>query len=233
MNRGIRELFCEVPRTYEAVNHVLTLGMDIVWRRRAARLAASGGGTRWLDMCSGTGETAAYLSRLANGRTVIVACDFCRPMLQRAARKPEGPRILFAVGEADAIPFADGTFDLVTMSFATRNLHSGRETLVRRLAEFHRVLRPGGRLVNLETSQPRSGWIRRLFHLYVSLTVRPLGTLLSGSSAGYAYLSHTIPRFYDPEAFASILGDAGFNKVACRPMLFGAVAVHEAWRESL
>lgn len=228
MSEGVRKLFGEVPQTYELVNHVLTLGMDILWRRRAARIASSGGGVRWLDMCSGTGETAVYLRRFSERTTTVVSCDFSLPMILRAAAKTQAAGIAFTLADARRLPFPDGTFDLVTMSFATRNVNTSRAALIECLREYARVLKPGGRFVNLETSQPASGLIRRLFHLYVGVTVRPLGTLLSGSKAGYAYLAHTIPRFYDAIEFASILGAAGFKPIRIRPMLFGVAAVHEA-----
>jgi len=230
MTHGIRKMFREVPRTYEWVNHVLTLGLDVRWRKRAALAAARHGGRRWLDMCSGTGETAVYLSRRAGTGTTVVACDFCRPMLDELHRKPDAPGILLTLGDAQSLPFADAAFDVITMSFATRNLNVNRESLVRAFREYHRVLRPGGVYINLETSQPGSLWIRKLVHLYVALTVRPIGTLISGAGAPYRYLSHTIPRFYGPEELASILREAGFETVTWKPLLFGVAAVHAARR---
>ncbi len=228
MNHGIQKIFSEVPRTYETVNHVLTLGMDILWRKRAAALAARRGGERWLDICTGTGETAAYLRRLGGNETTVVACDFCLPMLRPLVEKPEGRGVDPVLGDARALPFAGDTFDAVTMSFATRNLNVNRGALVGAFREYSRVLKPGGRFVNLETSRPQSRLIRTLFHFYVGLTVRPLGTLISGSGAGYRYLSHTIPRFYGAEELAAMLREAGFARVTWTPLLFGAAAIHEA-----
>jgi demethylmenaquinone methyltransferase/2-methoxy-6-polyprenyl-1,4-benzoquinol methylase len=228
VSQAVRRIFCDVPRTYEVVNHVLTLGMDILWRRRAARIAARGGGGRWLDMCTGTGETAVYLSRAAPEETTIYACDFCMPMVRPLATRVKGRPIALVLGDAGRLPFCDGVFDLVTMSFATRNLTVNREILLGCFREYVRILKPGGRFVNLETSQPRSRIIRKLFHLYVGITVRPLGTFVSGSRAAYGYLSHTIPRFCGPEALASLLRQAGFERVTWTPLLLGAAAIHEA-----
>jgi demethylmenaquinone methyltransferase/2-methoxy-6-polyprenyl-1,4-benzoquinol methylase len=228
MTQGIRKLFCDVPQTYETVNHLLTLGMDIRWRRRASKLAASRGGERWLDMCTGTGETAVYLRQAAGNGASVFACDFCLPMVRPLADRSGGAGILLTLGDAGRLPFPDHTFDLITMSFATRNLNTTRDHLIQCFREYHRVLRPGGRFVNLETSQPRSGLIRKLFHAYVALTVRPLGSLISRSRAAYNYLSYTIPRFYPPEELASILREAGFGDVTWTPLFFGAAAIHEA-----
>ena len=183
---------------------------------------------RWMDMCSGTGQTAMYLRHLAEGETMVVASDFCLPMLRKALVKPEAHHIAFTVADANALPFRDSTFDLITISLATRNVHVSRERLLRCLREFRRILRSGGRFVNLETSQPTLRLVRRLFHLYVRLMVRPLGYIISGSRVGYAYLSHTIPRFYSADEFSDIIRQAGFVKVHFHRMMFGVTAIHKA-----
>ena len=188
-----------VSNTYELVNHILTFGNDVLWRRRAARIAAASGGTQWADMCTGTGEMAVYLSRLAPHGTTIHAIDFSQPMMTEARKKPEARNINFIVSDVKALDFPDDSLDLITISFATRNINLNRDVLIQTFAEFCRVLKPGGHFINLETSQPSSSLIRRLYHSYVRLFVKPVGNLVSGASAGYAYLSHTIPRFYPPE----------------------------------
>jgi demethylmenaquinone methyltransferase/2-methoxy-6-polyprenyl-1,4-benzoquinol methylase len=226
MNKGIQKIFGEVPRTYELVNHLLTFGADIICRRRAAEMAVREGGTMWLDVCSGTGEMAANLARLGRNGTNVYGADFSLPMIRMAAQKSEAKKVGFVISDVGKLPFGDGSFDLVTISFATRNINTSLEGLTATLKEFHRVLRPGGRFVNLETSQPRSGLIRKMMHLYVRLAVRRVGSAISGSEAGYAYLSQTIPRFYPPKQFADIIQKAGFSTVTFRPMFFGIIAVH-------
>ncbi len=228
MNTGIQKLFSEVAGTYELVNHVLTLGMDVLWRRKAAREAASGGGSAFLDVCSGTGETAVYLSRIGRAGTRVNARDFSLPMVREARRKADTRTVTFTIGEAAGLPFPDGSFDAVTISFATRNINTSRDHLLACFREFERVLAPGGRFVNLETSQPVNPILRRLLHAYVGTVVRPVGRLISGSDAGYAYLSATIPRFYTACELAGILRDAGFARVDHRLLLGGVAAVHVA-----
>lgn len=225
-NRPLREIFGEVAATYEKVNRVLTLGFDRRWRRAAARIAAKEGGERWLDVCSGTGEMAEGLARLAGEGTAITALDFSLPMLAHARGKDMARPVDFVLGDVKSLPFPDAAFDLVAISFATRNINLSRPVLVATFAEFLRVLKPGGRFVNLETSQPRCGAVRRLFHAYVALLVKRVGTRLSGSTAGYAYLSTTIPKFYGAEELAAILKEGGFADVSFRRLLFGAAAVH-------
>jgi len=228
MNKGIRKIFSEVSHTYDLVNHILTWGLDILWRRKAAEIAAMEGGTRWMDICSGTGDTAVCLRRLAKKKAMVIAADFCVPMLRKAMQKPGANQIVFTNADAGALPFRDETFDLVVISFATRNINITRDNLIQCFREFYRVLKPGGRFVNLETSQPSSRLVRKIFHLYARLIVKPLGYIISGSRSGYKYLSHTIPRFYKPEQLANIICGSGFARVEFRLMMFGIVAIHKA-----
>jgi demethylmenaquinone methyltransferase/2-methoxy-6-polyprenyl-1,4-benzoquinol methylase len=226
----LQGVFAELPATYELVNHVLTLGLDTVWRKQAARTAAAGGGSQWADMCTGTGEMAAYLRAYAPEGTAIYAVDFSPTMMSEARRKPEAEHTRFVVSDVKALPFADQSLDLITVSFATRNLDLSRDLLIATFAEFRRVLRPGGRFINLETSQPSSLVIRRCFHTYVRLTVRSIGSRVSGSKAGYAYLAHTMLCFYTARELAGIMRQAGFRDVTFRALLFGVAAIHHGVR---
>jgi len=217
----VHSLFTQVARTYELANHVLTFGLDIVWRNRAARIASDDGGERWLDVCTGTGDMARALRRRAPAETLVAGLDFCLPML--AEGKGDVPAIQ---ADARCMPFADNTFDLITISFATRNLRTSDDALLSTLREFHRVLTPGGRFVNVETSQPPCPLIRWAFHTFIGLTVRALGGRVSGAGAPYAYLARTIPRFHGAPEFADLIREAGFSDVTYRQMTFGAAAVH-------
>lgn len=226
---GIRDIFAEVPRTYEFLNHTLTLGQDVLWRRETARTVAAGGGSLWLDACSGTGELSAQLVKCARSDTLIVAADFSLPMMRKALLRPEAVRISFTLSDATHLPFRDETFDAIAMAFATRNIASAGH-LTGCLAEFHRVLKPAGRLVMLETSQPKHAPVRALFHWYVRLTVQPIGRLVSGSARAYAYLSQSMQTFHSPEELTAILKEAGFSRVTFKRKLFGAAAIHLAFK---
>ena len=223
-------MFSEVPATYELVNHVLTLGLDVVWRRRAAKIAATANGGQWADMCTGTGEMAANLSRLAPEGTKIYGIDFSEPMLEQARRKPEATHINFITSDIKALDFPDESFDLVTMSFATRNINLSKDILVQSFGEFYRVLKPGGRFVNLETSRPSFWLVRKCFHLYVRLFVKSIGSRISGSRDAYTYLATTIPRFYSAQELADVMLQAGFEKVTFQQYMFGAAAIHQAMK---
>lgn len=224
----VKRVFSEVPETYERVNHVLTLGLDTVWRWRAAKIAAAAGAGRWVDMCTGTGEMAAYLSRLAPGGTRIQAVDFSPAMMAEARKKPQAKNIEFITADIRALPFPNESIDLITMSFATRNVDLGVEALAGSFAELHRVLKRGGRFVNLETSQPPLSVVRTCFHWYVKLCVKHIGSRISRSKIGYAYLSRTIPRFHPADVLADIMHQAGFREVTFRRLLFGVAAIHQA-----
>ncbi len=229
MLSDLRDIFAGLASTYERANHALTMGLDVSWRRRAAQAAARGGGSIWLDVCSGTGDMARQLRRCAEPGTRIAALDFCRPMLDlSAARPPAEGGFEFILADAARLPFPDAAFDLVTVAFAARNLNLSPGALTATFREFHRALRPGGRYVNVESSQPRFGPMRFLFRAYVRTFVLPVGRRLSGAGAGYAYLSESITKFYSPEELAGILKAAGFSRVTFRRLMFGAAAIHIA-----
>ncbi len=228
-SQKIRRMFSLVPETYERVNHVITLGFDIVWRHRLTRIAAAQAAAgNWVDMCTGTGEAAVYLQQLAKPGTRVWGVDFTPGMLTEARRKEAAAPISFVAADIKALPFADDSLDLITMSFATRNINLDRETLVRSFAGYCRALKPGGCFCNLETSRPGNGFVRRCNDLYIKLLVKSSGAFISGSESPYVYLARTIPMFYRAEELREILLEAGFSRVTFKRMLFGATAIHIA-----
>ena len=228
MSERIREIFSEIPTRYERVNHVLTFGLDARWRRAAAKAAVAAGGSRFLDVCTGTGETARDVARRAAPGAFVAGVDFTPPMMREGRRKRGRERIAFVAAAAVALPFPDGAFDVVTISFATRNLNVSRSDLLAAFREFRRVLRPGGSFINLETSRPPFRVVRAGFDLYARLVVGRAGKFMTGSTAGYAYLSGTLRRFYGAEELSAILAEAGFAGVRARRLSLGVVALHEA-----
>jgi len=222
-------MFSRVPQTYEQVNRTITLGFDKRWRRQLVKQAASGAPPgNWVDMCTGTGEIAVYLQQAAPAGTQVWGVDFTPEMLEVARSKPEADSIRFLTADIKELPFTENSLDLVTMSFATRNINLDRDTLVRSFAGYCRALKPGGRFVNLESSRPPVAFIRWCNDLYIKLLVKSAGHRISGTESPYAYLARTIPRFYSAEGLAEILRDAGFSRVSFKRKLFGAVAIHEA-----
>jgi demethylmenaquinone methyltransferase/2-methoxy-6-polyprenyl-1,4-benzoquinol methylase len=230
MNRGLKSIYGRIHGRYELINHILTFGLDIRWRKRAAVIAAESGGRRWIDLCCGTGEMALQLKVLSPRGGTVLAADFSKPMIREAQAKHASAGIHFVLSDVGALPFSDESFDLVTVSFAARNLDTGGAELVGSFREVRRVLRAGGRFINLETSRPENRFVRWIFHTYVRLVVRPIGRMISGSEAGYAYLSSSILRFYSMSEMSDILHEAGFTDVSVKPLLRGIAAVHEAVR---
>ena len=217
-DKGVMNIFSRVPGTYELVNHLLTWGLDVVWRKRAAGKATAGRGGVWIDCCTGTGEMAELLSAAAPKQSVVAGVDFSLPMLEQA-REKSGNINLIAAG-VDALPLAAGSVDLCTLSFACRNINLTREVLISRFHSLLSALRPGGRLVIVETSQPKSRLLRFLMYGYVKTVVTLLGGILSGSKPAYRYLSYTIPRFYGAEELAGLLKEAGFYRVEYQLLFF-------------
>ena len=224
----VRRTFDRIPATYDLLNHLLTFGLDAWWRRRAARAAAASEATHYLDMCTGTGVMARAVRRAAGPGVSITGADFCAPMIQEGEKTLDVPRTAFCLADAACLPFAAGTFGAATIAFALRNLNTTRDHLAGCMGELHRVLRPGGRLVTVETTQPPSPLARSVMRFYARRIVPIVGTAVSGSRPAYTYLSSTIPRFYGADEFADILRGAGFGDVRYTYLTMGIVAVHVA-----
>jgi demethylmenaquinone methyltransferase / 2-methoxy-6-polyprenyl-1,4-benzoquinol methylase len=211
---GIRLMFDRIAPVYDAMNRLMTAGLDQRWRRITAE-AAVHPGDRVLDACCGTGDLAlAALS--AGGR--VTGLDFSEGMLDRAQRKSND--VEWVCGDALALPFADASFDAVTVGFGVRNL----ENLDRGLQEFHRVLRPGGRLAVLEITRPR-GLLALFYRLWFDGLVPLAGKALPGGGA-YTYLPASVRRFPGPSELAERMRQAGFDPVAYRLFAGGIVALH-------
>ncbi len=225
----LQDVYIAICSRYEITNHLLTFGLDIIWRRIAASAAVRAAGTGpWLDLCSGTGEMAALLSRRSPAGTAVISADFSVPMLREGIRRRGAGKLIPAAASADALPFPDASFGLVTVSFAARNLRSRGGLFAGSLGEIRRVLRPGGIFLNLETSQPGSAPVRGALHTYAEGIVGRLGKMLTGERDGYAYLSGSIRSFPGPGEFASEMEEAGFSHITWKELMFGVAAIHTA-----
>ena len=229
-SKPLYDMFTAVPKRYDLVNHVITWGLDKRWRRKAAEACLAAKPQRALDLCCGTGDLAITLARIAGDSLAIVGVDYSQPMLDIATKKAGAlsVRLSFVHGDADNLPFPDGSFDCVGISFAFRNLTYKNPLAQRHLAEVSRVLRPGSRFVIVETSQPETKLIRKLFHLYLRWFVLRVGSWLSGNKVAYRYLAESAARFYSRDELKKILIEAGFRQVSFRPLFFGAVGISVA-----
>jgi len=208
-------MFDRIAPVYDAMNRVMTAGLDLRWRRLAATEVVRPG-DRVLDAACGTGDLALADHRA--GALEVTGLDFSTRMLERARRK--APGIRFVDGDMLALPFADGAFDSATVGFGVRNVSD----LGLALRELRRVLRPGGRLAILEITRPR-GVLRPFFTLWFDRLVPLLGRLLPGGDA-YSYLPASVARFPGAEELAALLERAGFAEVRFRLLAGSIVALH-------
>jgi demethylmenaquinone methyltransferase/2-methoxy-6-polyprenyl-1,4-benzoquinol methylase len=211
---AVRTMFDRIAPVYDAMNRVMTAGLDRRWRAETARAVVSPG-DRVLDACCGTGDLAIACLR-AGGR--VTALDFSERMLERAGRKSD--EIDWVEGDALALPFADGSFDAATVGFGVRNL----EDLGKGLDELRRVLRPGASLGILEITTPR-GLLRPFYKLWFDGLIPLAGKLLPGGSA-YTYLPASVRRFPEAKELAELMESAGFEQVRYRFFAGGIVALH-------
>lgn len=213
---------------YELANSLLTFGLDRWWRARAARLAraAAPAPGAVLDVCCGTGDFSLALKKTYGPGLALTGADLSAPMLTLARKKLPGTEFLQA--EAKELPFPDGKFGLVAISFATRNLNLNKEALLAALREFRRVLAPGGVFLQVETTRPANPALRALMGLYVRCVIGLLNLVSPRSSRSYNFLKSTILNFYAAAAFDALLLEAGFASASHKTLCPGAVAVHTA-----
>lgn len=215
----VRSMFDRIAPVYDAMNRVMTAGLDQRWRR-ATVAAVVRPGDRVLDACCGTGDLAVAAVRA--GAREVVGLDFSPRMLERARAKQQV--VTWLEGDVLALPFADSGFDSATVGFGVRNVAD----LSGALDELRRVLKPGGRLGILEITTP-TGLLAPFYRLWFDRVVPLLGKLLKGGSA-YTYLPASVRRFPGPEELKKLMEDAGFEQVEYRTFAGGIVALHTGAR---
>jgi demethylmenaquinone methyltransferase/2-methoxy-6-polyprenyl-1,4-benzoquinol methylase len=224
-SRAVRGMFAAVAPRYDFLNHFLSLGSDIAWRRataKALRGVLDQPGSVAVDVCCGTGDLALAFARFSRG--TVIGTDFCHPMLDQANKKPlSRPGSPFFV-EADtlALPFRDNSLDVISSAFGFRNLAN----YDRGLREMRRVLKPGGTIAILEFSRVHWPVIGPLFRLYFRKILPRLGTWISGVSGPYQYLPDSVSRFPDQRALAVMMREVGFSNVHYKNFSAGAAALH-------
>ncbi len=222
----VREMFSAIAPTYDRMNRVISLNFDQRWRRRAVRRLGwerRPDGT-YLDLCAGTLDFGAMLAREPGFRGRVIGADFVPRMLQAGRGKADA--VLPVTADALQLPFADASFDGATVGWGMRNLVD----LDAGLAEIARVLRPGARLVVLETSQPEPGPFRALFTLYFRYLLPPLGRAVSKHRTAYAWLPESSRHFPAPREFARRMERQGFAGVDFEVLMGGACAMHAGAR---
>ena len=222
----IRGMFASIAPTYDLLNHLLSLNIDRRWRSRTVALVPCPVGPL-LDLCTGTADLALEYDRAFGGKLSIIGADFCAPMLIRAVSKARKrgaeERVRFVEADAQQLPFAANTFELVTVAFGLRNVADPR----RGLAEMVRVARPGGRVAILEFSRPRHWLFGRLYRFYFRYLLPFVGQIVSRNPHGeYRYLPASVMEFPDGEELAKWLRDEGLIDIVMHPFTFGIATLY-------
>ncbi len=223
--RSVRGMFDAVAPRYDFLNHFLSMGFDLAWRRAAAwelRSVLERKESVALDLCCGTGDLTFALSRVSKGR--IIGADFSHPMLQRALAKkgPGHSPVHFLEGDSLALPFADQYADAAATAFGFRNLAS----YAAGLREMRRVLKPGGVLAILEFSTVRWPLFGPAFRFYFARILPWIGSSVSGVRGAYQYLHDSVSRFPGQEQMSALMREEGFEGVRYRNFMGGVAALH-------
>ena len=222
--RDVAAMFDGVAARYDLTNAVLSFGQDRGWRRATSRAVGLRPGERALDLAAGTGTSSVALAEGSGAD--VVACDFSLGMLRVGVRRNVHPRVSYVAGDGLRLPFADASFDAVTISFGLRNLHS----LDDGLAELARVTKPGGRLVVCEFSHPTWAPFRRVYVDYLMRALPAIARRVSSNPEAYVYLAESIRAWPDQRALAERVEKAGWTNVSWRDLTGGIVALHRARR---
>ena len=220
----VRGMFDRIAGVYDVMNTAMTAGMHHRWRERAADMTELQPGGSALDVCCGTGDLALELARHLGPEGTVIGCDFAERMLD-AARAKAARRgvagVRFEWADALELPYGDASFDAATVGFGARNLAD----LDRGLSELRRVVRPGGRLVILEITQPTRPPLSAFFSLWFDRIVPLLGTL-AGDRSAYTYLPESVKRFPSPRGLAERMAAAGFPRVRYLVLAGGIITIH-------
>ncbi|SDH06224.1 demethylmenaquinone methyltransferase / 2-methoxy-6-polyprenyl-1,4-benzoquinol methylase [Leifsonia sp. 98AMF] len=220
----VAAMFDQVSTRYDRTNNVLSVGNAALWRVATTRAVAPRAGETILDVAAGTGTSSASLAR--NGASVVAA-DFSAGMIDVGRQRQAGnPFIRFVQADAMDLPFDDDTFDAVTISFGLRNIVDPKKAL----AEFFRVVKPGGRVVVCEFSQPPLAPVRAGYSAYLKFGMPVLARVASSNPAAYEYLMESIQAWPDQRALAGWMREAGFERVAYRNLTAGIVALHRGFK---
>jgi demethylmenaquinone methyltransferase/2-methoxy-6-polyprenyl-1,4-benzoquinol methylase len=224
---AVNSMFARIARRYDVANRLLSGGVDVWWRNRLVAVVRRQAVTDVLDLATGSGDVAFALSKGLAESTAITGMDFCQPMLDEAVIKQQSsgafPNVVFRQGDGMALPLADASFDVVTISFGLRNMADRH----RALSEMFRVLRPGGRLVVLEFSQPYA-WFRPVYYFYLKRILPSIAAVVTGDRGAYEYLCGSIERYPGHTAMTAEIVQAGGRDVEVKRMTLGSVALHIA-----
>ncbi len=222
----VADMFNNISKTYDVLNRVMTMGIDTIWRKKAIRSLKDLQPQYILDVATGTGDFAIESLRILKPRKII-GVDISAGMLEVAQEKIKKKglqqQLEVQLGDSERLQFDDNTFDAVTVAFGVRNF----ENLEQGLADIHRVLKPGGRAVILELSNPTAFPIKQLYHFWFHKLTPALGKLVSKDTSAYSYLPESVANFPDGQRFAAITDKVGYSQTKVRPQTFGFCTIYE------
>jgi demethylmenaquinone methyltransferase/2-methoxy-6-polyprenyl-1,4-benzoquinol methylase len=221
----VAEMFNDIAPRYDFMNRFLSAGIDIAWRRKALKTLKSLDPQEMLDVATGTADVAIMASKVLAPRKII-GIDISEGMLsfgrQKIERQGLSDVITLQTGDSERIEFPDDRFDAVTVAFGVRNFAD----LAKGIAEIHRVIRPGGKLVVLEFSRPHLPGVRGMYNLYMNHIAPRMGGIFSKNRAAYQYLNDSVQRFPEGKAFIQVLENAGFKQTLCKRLSLGICSIY-------
>ncbi len=220
----VAEMFNNISKKYDFLNHFLSLGIDILWRKQAIRMLKKDKPKYILDIATGTGDFA--IEALSLKPEKIIGVDISEGMLsvgrEKMKRKGLDNIIDLQLGDSEKLLFDDNTFDSVIVSFGVRNF----ENLEKGILDMNRVLKPGGKAVILEFSKPTKFPFKQIYNFYFRAILPKIGKLVSKDNAAYTYLPESVEAFPDGERFLEVLKNAGFKNTKCRSLTFGVSSIY-------
>ena len=220
----IQNLFNGLATRYDLANHVLSMGVDIHWRKQAASLLCPSASDHLLDMCCGTGDFAAAFCKLKKPPAKIIACDFSEEMIEAANKKYPQKPIDFSIQDCTQTTFEDASFNLISCGFGVRNFTD----LAKGLKEMHRLLAPASKICILEFSLPKFKPIRWLYLAYFKYILPILGGIIAGDFAAYRYFVNSVINWDKNIDFKTELENCGFKVQSQTPVTFGIATIHIA-----
>jgi len=222
----VAEMFDNISKRYDFLNHFLSLGIDKRWRKKAVKLLAEDHPERILDVATGTGDFALESAKL--GPQSVKGIDISEGMLaigrQKVLKRQKEAQIELIYGDSEEIPFADESFDAVTVAFGVRNF----ENLEKGLSEIQRVMRKGSKVVIIEFSKPKSFPFKQLYNFYFNRVLPVIGKMVSKDEAAYTYLPESVNAFPEGKDFEQILEKLNFKLLPTHPLFFGIASIYQA-----
>lgn len=220
----VATMFNNISKRYDLLNHVLSLGIDIIWRKKAINLLKKDQPKLILDIATGTGDFA--IEALALNPDKVIGVDISKGMLaegqKKLKKKKLEDKIELQMGDSEKLLFEQNKFDAVIVSFGVRNF----ENLEKGLADMYRVLKPGGKTVIVEFSKPKKFPMKQTYNFYFKFILPQIGKIVSKDNSAYTYLPESVQAFPDGEDFLQVLKKVGFKNTQCKPLTFGISSIY-------